>query len=160
MNEVMTKGLEGALRAAVDSGSSGGPKNGSSVPNDLMGLAVKLLPKLLENAEERENLVELQKEGVSALRKEMLLVRRQLRELVQSHKGILEELCLLRELQSTMVAHLARVQILELPDDEEDIYDDELSDELDYAEELQAARPRRRAATSQAPKNNARRKPR
>ena len=162
MNDVMTKGIEGALLAAVDSNGSGG-QSGGAATSDLVSLAIKVLPKLLENSEEREDLVELQKEGVSALRKEVRILRRQMRELVQSHKGVLEELNLMRELQSTMVAHLARVQILEMPEDDEidDEYD-EFSDDYDYAEDL-VARPKQRGGLSQGPKkpkNNGRRNPR
>ena len=108
-----------------------------------MGLAIKVLPKLLENAEEREDLFELQKGGFSALRKQMLLMRRELRELLDAHSGILKELHRMRELQSAMVTHLARVQILELQDDEEPY--DELSDELDDAERALLERARRKS---------------
>lgn len=168
MNDIMTKGLEGALRAAVDSNGSAGSNNGSDAPSDLVGLAMKVLPRLLENSEEREGLVELQKESVSVLHKEIRFLRRQLRDLVQSHKGVLEELRLMRELQSTMVAHLARVQIIDMPDDDEDIDDDfdEFSDEFDYTENLVTHPKLRGTSRSEVAqeqkkiKNKARRNPR
>jgi hypothetical protein len=162
MNDAMTTGLEGALLAAVDSNGSGGTA-GNGAASDLVSLAIKVLPKLLENSEQREDFVEQQKEGVSLLQKEVRVLRRQMREFVQSHKGILEELHLMRELQSTMVAHLARVQILDMPDDT-DIDDDydEFPDEYEYAEEI-VTRPKQRGGTSLGPKKpkiNGRRNPR
>jgi len=163
MNDAMTTGLEGALLAAVDSNGTAGLNGGGGATSDLLSLAIKVLPRLLENSEQREDIVEQQKEGVSILQKEVRVLRRQMREFVQSHKGVLEELHLMRELQSTMVAHLARVQILEMPDDDE-IEDEfgELSDEYDYTEDL-VARHRQRGGVSPGAKNqkiNGRRNPR
>jgi hypothetical protein len=160
MNDMMAKGLEGALMAAVNSNGSAGSDNGGGAPNDIVSLAAKVLPKLLENSQERENHVDPEHEGIFALRKEVHFLRRQMRELVQSHKGVLEELSLMRELHSAMVSHLARVQILEMPDDEE--LDYELSDEYDYGDDL-VSRTVQRGRGSKKPKrrkNNGRRNPR
>ena len=85
----MTTELENALRTAAESNGSKKPSDGDA-PNDLMGLAAKLLPRLLENAEEREALVELQKGGFSTLRKQVLLARRALRDLQQSQAEVLQ----------------------------------------------------------------------
>lgn len=136
MNDVMANGLEGALKAAVDANGAAGSNNGGGSSGDLVSLALKVLPKLLENREAQEDLGELEKESVFALRKEVRMLRRQLRELVQSQKGVLEELFLMRELQSTMVSHLSRVKILEMPEDEE------FEDEYDYAEDFIARNPK------------------
>lgn len=134
----MTTELENALRTAGESNGSRGRPGDEGAPNDLMGLALKLLPRLLENAEEREELIELQKGGFSTLRKQVLLLRRELRDLRQSHAEVLQELRRMRKLQSCMVDHLARVRILELPDD------DEPSDELDDAEHVPQSKVRRK----------------
>lgn len=156
MNEVMAKGLEGALKAAVDSNGAAGSDNGGVAAGDLISLALKVLPKIIQNTEAREDLVELENEGVFALRKEVRFLRRQLRDLVQSQKGVLEELYLMRELQSTMVSHLSRVQIMEMPDDEE------IDDAYDYADDLIAPTKQRGVGSRglKRMKNNGRRNPR
>lgn len=61
MNEVMAKGLEGALKAAVEPNGSAGNGNGGGSTNDLVNLALKVLPKLIENSEASEDVVELEK---------------------------------------------------------------------------------------------------
>jgi len=166
MNDAMTTGIEGALLAAVDSNGSTKPNGGGGATSDLISLAIKVLPKLLENSAEREELVEQQQQGVSMLQQEVRVLRRQLREFVQSHKGILEELHLMRELQSTMVSHLARVQILDMPDDEEFDDDfDESSDEYMYDDDLVAGTGQRGGMVQGSKKakklkNNGRRNPR
>ncbi|MEJ2458447.1 MAG: hypothetical protein P8Y58_10000 [Novosphingobium sp.] len=153
MNDTIAKGLEGALMAAVESnGGAAGSGNGGAAASDLMSLAAKVLPKLLDNSGDREDQVELEKENVFVLRKEMRLLRRQLRELVESHKAVLEELSLMRELHSAMVSHLARVQILEMPDDEEFDYEfEEFPDGYDYADDL-VMRSKQRGGGSQGQK--------
>lgn len=130
MNDAIAKGLESALRAAADSDAFAGIENGGGSARDLINLAIKALPKFLEKLEAREDFVELEKEGLSELHKETHLLRRQLRELVKSQKAVIEELSLMRELQSTMVSHLARVQILEMPDDED------IDDEYGFVDDL------------------------
>ncbi|MBT8341963.1 MAG: hypothetical protein HKP58_04865 [Desulfatitalea sp.] len=156
MNDTIAKGLEGALRAAADSKGFTGVENAGGSANDLIGLAVKVLPKFLENLQAREDLVELETEGVSDLRQEVRLLRRQLRELVKSQKAVIEELSLMRELQSTMVTHLARVQILEMPDEQE------FGDEYEYVDDRVTHAQRRPSAppSSARPKPNGRRNPR
>ncbi len=165
MNDAMAKGLEGALKAAVDPDGAAGSDNGNGAgtTNDLVSLAIKVLPKLLENSEGREEHVELESEDVLALRKEMRLLRRLLHALVKSHEGILEELALMRELQSTLVSQMGRLQILEVPDDEEiDYAFDDYPDANDYADDLFAP-PKRRGGGSHGSKRikkNGRRIPR
>jgi hypothetical protein len=140
MSEIMTTGLQDALRAAIESKGSNGTNGG--VPNDLMGLAMKLLPQLLEGAKERNQQIEQQKSSASAMRKEVLLLRRDLRDLLQSHLEMIEEVRRLRKLQSSMVAHLARVQIMEFPEDDDEFYD-ESEDETRDAEEVRQRKARR-----------------
>ncbi|MGD8588232.1 MAG: hypothetical protein PVG22_05315 [Chromatiales bacterium] len=140
MNEAVSKGLEGALRTVVAANNGSGGTESGGAPNDLMSLAMKVLPML----QEREDLVEMQKEKDTALRKDLHLMRRQLRELT-------EELRLMREMQLVMVDHLARVQILDVP--EEDHFDEEFSDEFDEPEDLpkvsrKVPSARRRSGTS------------
>lgn len=128
MSDAITTGLQGALRGAIEGNGSAG-LNGAGASNDLMNLAIKLLPKLLDGVEDRESLAELQKESHATLRKHVLLLRRQHGDLLQSHMELLEEFRLMRKLQSSLVAHLARVQILDLPDDGD--LGDEMSDDAD-----------------------------
>ena len=154
MNDAMAKGLEGALKAAVDYNGAAGPDNGNGAgtTNDLVNLAIKVLPKLLENSEAREEQVEHESESVFALSKEMRLLRKMLHALVKSHKGILEELALMRELQSALVSQMGRLQILEIPDDEEiDYAFDDYPDAYDYADDL-VATPKRRSEGSHSSK--------
>lgn len=116
MNAEISEGLERAMRAAAAAGGQGG-----TAVNDPMSLFMQVLPTLLEKWEERQAVGEeeqqQQQEGIEDLRKQVRFVRKQLSALVQSHNGMLEEMRLMRELQSAMVAHLARVQILDLDDD-------------------------------------------
>lgn len=156
MTENMTNEMEGALRAVIESNGAGGLNIGGGA-TDLVGLVMKLLPRLLQSTEERGDLVELQREGASELLKEVRTLRKQQRGLVRSHKGVLEELRLMRELQATMVSHLARVQIIEMPDDDEHADDDEYLQQPEYAEDLQAppSIPRRRPP--QGPRTRVRR---
>jgi len=156
MTENMTNEMEGALRAVMESNGAAGLNSGGGA-TDLIGLVMKLLPRLLQSTEERGDLVELQREGASELLKEVRILRKQQRELVRSHKGVLEELRLMRELQSTMVSHLARVQIIEMPDDDAHVDDDEYAQELDYGEDLQAIPSVHRRRSPQGPRTRVRR---
>ena len=122
-----------------------------------------MLPKLLENSEAREEHVELESEDVLALRKEMRLLRKLMHAMLKAHEGILEELALMRELQSTLVSQMARLQILEIPDDEEVDYAlDDYPDPYDYADDLTVSPKRRHGGShgSKRMKNNGRRIPR
>lgn len=153
MNAEVSKGLERALRAAAN---GAGTAEGSGVPNDPISLLMKLAPALLESTEEREALIELQKESIAELHKELQYVRLQMRALVRSHKRVREQLHLMNELQSALVGHLARVQIIEAPGDEDldEAFDEMLADEQED-EALLAARSelekQRRRGVSRAP---------
>lgn len=156
MSENMTNEMEGALRAVIESNGAAAMANGGGA-TDLVGLVMKLLPRLLQSTEERGDLVELQREGATELLSEVRTLRKQQRELVRSHKGVLEELRLMRELQSTMVSHLARVQIIEMPDDDEHVDDDEYSRKHDYSEDLQVTPSIHRRRSPQGPRTRIRR---
>ena len=133
----MDDSMDGYARLAASVGGNGAaPLNGGG-PNDLVGLAMKFLPRLLENAQDRDAIAAQQKEGYEAMRKQVLLLRRELRDLMQSHAEALEELRRMRKLQASMVAHLARVQIMELPAEDEELGDEDL-DEFAHTQ-----RPRR-----------------
>jgi hypothetical protein len=147
MSEIMTSGLQNALRAAVESNGTNGhnASHNGAAPNDLMGLAMKLLPALLDNVQQRDEMAETQKNGAAAMRKEVLLLRRDLRDLLQSHLEMIEEVRRLRKLQSSMVAHLARVQIMEPPEDDDQFYED-AEDEIDEeTERAMRSKARRKA---------------
>jgi hypothetical protein len=139
----MDETVNGYARLAAAVGSNGtAALNGAGV-NDLMGLAMKFLPRMLQNAEERDTLAAEQKEGLAITRKHVLLLRRELRDLIQSHTEVLEELRHMRKLQASVVAHLARVQIMESPGEEEDLGDEDL-DELAHAHLPRRGNARRR----------------
>ncbi len=138
MNKEDSKMLENAMQAAIVAKGKG-ESIIDSLPPELMGLVMRVLPKLLENVSEREDLVEIQKESGAALNEEISAVSRRIGKLsqatkaiVETQKGVLEELRLMRELQSTIVGHLARVQIIDMPDDDEfeevDEHEDDFSD--------------------------------
>lgn len=162
MNEAISKGLEGALRTVVASNGTG-EQVGNGAPNDLLSLVMKVLPTLLENTEEREGLVDLLKENDSALKEELRLLRKEQRLMRREQRKLYEELGLMRELQLVMVDHLARVQILDVPEDDE--FADEYSDDIDDAEgfpEAEHNKPsmRRRSGTLSGSKSRGPRKSR
>jgi len=141
----MDDSINGYARLADAVGSNGaGALNGAGGANEFMGLAMKFLPRLLENAEDRDVVAAQQKESFSALRKHVLMLRRDLRDLMQSHAEALEELRRMRRLQASVVAHLARVQIMELPRDEEELGDEDL-DEFAHAPQPLRGNLRRRS---------------
>ena len=119
---------DGYARLAAAAGSNAaGALNGAGA-SDFVGLAMKLVPRLLESAEDRKAIASQQNEGLLAMRKHLLMLRRELRELAQSHTEALEELRRMRHVQASMVAHLARVQIMESPRDEEELGDADLNE--------------------------------
>jgi hypothetical protein len=132
--------IDGYARLAASVGSNGATALNGVGSNELVGLAMKFLPRLLENVQDRDTVAAQQREGLDAMRKHVLLLRRDLRDLMQSHAEALEELRRMRQLQASMVAHLARVQIMELPGDGEDLPDD-APDEFAHLQQ-----PRRGAA--------------
>lgn len=128
----MDDGMNGFASLAAAAGSNGsGALNGVGA-NEIMGLAMRFLPRLLENAEERDVIATQQKESFTVLRKQVHALRQDLRDLMQSHTEALEELREMRQLQASVVAHLARVQIMESPRDDPDL-GDEGPDEFAHA---------------------------
>ena len=134
MSGEISNGLEGALHRAI--ASSGAGEAGAGAP-DYISLFIKVLPNLLKNTDEREKLVELQKEGISALHKEMKKMRRRLQNIEQTQRESLEERRLMGELLRAVVNHLARVQIIEYVENDDETYEDIFEDDDEaYAEDL------------------------
>lgn len=121
------KAMEEALQAAV--ARMNRPSTNGSSGSDPISLLMAVLPKLLENRSDREDVLEkiegLQTEDLAVLREQVRLARKQLHRLLTSQEVVLEELRQLREQQAAVgnaVLHLAkemaRVEILEqMPDD-------------------------------------------
>jgi len=136
-----TKAMEEALQAAV-ARMSQGDKGPGAMPTDPIGLIMTLLPKLLSNDEEREDLVEklegLEKESFAPLQEQIRGMRKQLHRVAKVQEEILEALRELREAHADVreqqtavgnaVLHLAeqmaRVEILaDEPEDPDDGYE-------------------------------------
>jgi len=109
-------GLEEVMRAAT--GGSAAAQGGGNA-SDPLGLIMRALPAFLESTRERDAIVDKQNEAIGELLKNMNFVRRQLKALVDSHKAVLKQLHQMREQQSAIVGHLARVQIIGTPGDAE-----------------------------------------
>jgi len=128
--------LEGAMRAAITANANG---EGKILSPELIELVMKVVPKLMQNSSDQEEMLELQKENTSVVQQDINGLSRRVTKLAhttkglyETQKGVLEELRLMRELQSTIVAHLARVEILDIPDDDDmqdyDDFDDVVED--------------------------------
>jgi hypothetical protein len=147
-----TQAMQDALQAAVSrmSDSNGG---GKSPVADPIGLIMSVLPKLLENKEEREDIVEklegMEKETFSPLQEQMHGMRKQLHRVFKLLQLVVEEQRQMREQQTAVgnaVLHLAeqmaRIQIVDaLPygDDDDDDDGDDLLADADIYEDLPSA---------------------
>lgn len=155
MSTDTTKAMEDALQAAVARMSGGGSNGDASgttggMPMEPMGLLMALLPKLLENNDEREDLAEkldeLEKEKFGPLQEQIRGARKQIHRVFKVQELCLAELREMREQQTAIgnaVLHLARqmarVEIMDdisddsrasYDDDDDDDYDDDDDDEL------------------------------
>jgi hypothetical protein len=127
-----TKAMEEALQMAVAHMArqqDGGGGNGASNP---LHLLAAVLPKLLSNDEEREDLVEklegLEKETFGPLQEQILGLRKQVHRVGKLQEAIIAELQELREQQTAVgnaVLHLAE-QMSRIG-----IVDDQLDDDFD-----------------------------
>jgi hypothetical protein len=143
-----TQAMQDALQAAVSrmSDTNGGAKSAGADP---IGLIMSVLPKLLENKEEREDIVEklegMEKETFSPLQEQMHGMRKQLHRVFKLQQLLVEELRQMREQQTAVgnaVLHLAeqmaRIQIVdELPYDDDG--DDDMLADGDIYEDLPSA---------------------
>ena len=152
MSNERTKAMEEALQAAVSrmNKSDGGA---SGMAADPIGMLMTLLPKLLENNDEREDLVEkldgLEKETFHELKEQLRGLRKQVHRLFKAQQEALEELRDLREQQTAVgqaVLHLAeQMSRLDIVDDigdepeEEDFEDEDLLDDPDVYQDLSSA---------------------
>lgn len=128
-----TKAMEEALQSAVARMSKqDGGANGGANP---LNLLVAILPKLLNNDQEREDLVEklegLEKDSLVPLQEQIHGLRKQVHRVTKLQAAIIEELREMREQQSAVgnaVLHLAqqmsRVGIVEDQFDEDDEFDE------------------------------------
>jgi hypothetical protein len=152
VNAESTKAMEEALQAAVKrmnaqnghSGNGGNGSNGVNAPEatgmmngavEPMGMLMSFLPKLLQNNDGRDEVLEklegLQKEEMAPMREQVLLLRKQLHRVLKTQELMLVEFRELRK-QQTAVSHavldlaaqMARVEIVnELPEEDEEIYE-------------------------------------
>jgi hypothetical protein len=147
----MQDALQDAVaRMAKQDGGGGG--NGAPNP---MSVLLAVLPKLLANNEERDELVEkledLEKGTFSPLQEQVQGLRKQIHRVFKIQQEIVDELRSLREQQTAVgnaVLHLAqqlaRVEIVDdLPDDSDEEYDDAPS--IRGRSSNQSSKPRRRA---------------
>lgn len=152
MSADTSKAMEDALQAAVarmSNGSNGeAPTGPGGLPMEPFGLLMALLPKLLENNEEREDLAEkldgLEKDKFEPLHEQIRGARKQIHRVFKQQERILEELQEMREQQTAVgnaVLHLAeqmaRVEIvddaMDSEDDDDDIEDSDVYDDLSSA---------------------------
>jgi hypothetical protein len=141
-----TKAMEEALQSAVARPSKqDGGNNGGANP---LSLLMAVLPKLLSNDEDREDIVEklegLEKETLVPLQEQIHGLRKQVQRVTKFQAAIIEELRELRDQQTAVgnaVLHLAQQMArVGIVDDRGDQLDD-LDDEYDPP-------PRPRARTS------------
>jgi len=128
-----TKAMEEALQAAVSrmnkpDGSSGGGGGGT----DPLGVLAAVLPKLLENRGEREDLAErveaVRTEDLAPMREQIRAIRVRLHQLAKSQDAVLSALDQLREQQTAvgeavlqLARQMARIEVLSEPEDEPEI---------------------------------------
>lgn len=124
-----TKAMEEALQLAVARMSKqDGNGNGAANP---MSMLAAILPKLLANDVDREDLVEklegLEKDSLGPLQEHVIGLRKQVQRVAKTQATILEELAALREQQTAIgnaVLHLAqqmaRVGIIDDDEGEEE----------------------------------------
>jgi hypothetical protein len=162
-----TKAMEDALQAAVAKMNRSASNGAAPAAADPLSLLMTLLPKLLENRESPDEIVEklegLQSEELAPLREQVRLVRVQLHRVRKSQQDTLEALHQLREQQAAVgeaVLHLAkqmsRLEIFEGADDVDDDDDLYAPDPPPPSRRAESAAPRR--ATIQPPKTSIRTK--
>ena len=136
-NNPNTKAMEEALQSAVarmQQAPAPGAGAGMAMP-DPLGMAMAVLPKLLEGNGAREDLLEkleeLQQEDISALRKQLDVQTQLLERVFRAQKLLLRQVRTLEDSQRTtesavleLAEQMERVQILEeIPGDTE-VYDE------------------------------------
>jgi hypothetical protein len=126
-----TKVMEEALQAAVsrmnnpDGARSGGGGGGT----DPLGVVAAVLPKLLENRGEREDIAEqlegMRNEELAPMRDQIKVIRARIHHLAKSQDTVLAALEQLREQQTaigdavlSLARQLARIEILDEPEPE------------------------------------------
>jgi len=166
-----SKAMQDALQAAVKRLNSGGSEPQASPPEPF-GLLMALLPKLLQDNESDEDVLEklesLQKEDMGPLREQVQMLRKQCHRLLKSQEELLAEM---RELKKQQVAvnqavlSLARnMERIQLIDDrsapEEDDADEDFARDAEPPSEREARRriadPRLRR---RVPRNPSRERP-
>lgn len=149
-----TKAMEEALQAAVTRMNKPAGGGGSGL-TDPLGVIAAVLPKLLENRGEREDIGEkidgLRTEDIAPLREQMQLVRKKLHRLGKAQEEMMGALDQLRAQQTAigdavleLVQQMARVEILDgVPDD--------MEPEVRAPERRSAAPSRRPARAAKTP---------
>jgi hypothetical protein len=133
-----TKAMEEALQSAVARMSKQDSSNGNGAANPL-NLLMAILPKLLANDTQREDLIEkiegLEKDSLVPLQEQIHGLRKQVHRVTKLQAAIIEELREMREQQSAIgnaVLHLAkqmsRVGIVEDQFQDDQFQDDEFDE--------------------------------
>ena len=116
--------LEGAIKAASASGTGESGPFSNLPTSELISFALQNLPRFLEGMQANSARNTEVDQDLSRLRKEVRMTRKQLHELSQ-------QIMLMREVQSAVVAHLERVQIMDVPED--DFEDEDFDDVVEFS---------------------------
>lgn len=120
--------MQDALDAAVRSLNNGSATEAPSRSSDTIGAVMAILPKLLRGNETGEELVEkldqLQKGDITALKEQVLTVRKQCHRLLRTQEVVMAQLAEIDKRQNMMIDaildlrdQMARVVIVEDPPD-------------------------------------------
>jgi hypothetical protein len=120
-----TKVMQEALQAAVTRMNHGATTEPAAMPTDPIGALMSILPKLLNNNNETgeellEKLDSLQKGDITALREQVLILRKQCYRMIKSQEQILAELGEMQKQQTAvgnavldLAEQMTRLQVVE-----------------------------------------------
>lgn len=125
MSTENTKAMQEALQAAVRQMNNGGP----APPQDPMGMLMTLLPRLLPNGDDADDLgekVEGVQKDLGDMRAEVRVLRKQLHRVFKMQEQVLAELHEMQQQQVTLsqavldlAGQMARIEIIEEPRDDQ-----------------------------------------
>jgi hypothetical protein len=120
-----TKAMQEALQAAVKHMNNGG----GAAPTDPMGMLMTILPRLLPNGEEGEELsekMEAVRKDVTGVRAEVRVLRKEIFRVFKMQEQLLAELGELQKQQLAvsqavldLAGQMARIEIIEEPRDDQ-----------------------------------------
>jgi hypothetical protein len=123
MNTETSKLMQEALQAAVARINSGSPE-AQTGPADTIGAVLSVLPKLLRGNEPSEDMLEkldaLERDGLTPLRGDMLVLRKQLSRVVKSQEQLVTKVDEMQKQQSLvaqavldLARQMARITLIE-----------------------------------------------